>query len=655
MATKKPVLSVVGEAKTPNKKDSTHGGGGSGGGSDKNKEHRFDNYLIKNGSFYQIKKTRDDIEYEIRLSDFTCQIKEEIITDDGLNDASFLRIEGKRWDGRALPLVDVPSKSFFSGQGGNWVNESWGCSVRVMVGNTIPAQLRNCIHVISQQEGDIPHSKVYKFTGWKKLNDQWHYLTGSGAITTEGLVNTVQVDIGAGHMGKYQLPEPLSGDALKLAVSDTLALLAVCPAKPHIGAALLAAVARAPLGECHPTDFALWIHGLTGSKKSSIAAIAQAFYGNFNARSFPSNWEDSSIDCELKLHQTKESIIVIDDFKPTVSRKHADKIYAMAEKIVRAIGNQSGSGRRKPTHEAKPSPFPRSMVIITAEELCKGQSLLGRLLVLELTRADVHNATLTRLQDAANAGNFTGVMSAYLQWLAPRIDQFKKDLPRLVEQCRNAAMMEGIAPSHPRAPEIYANLVVGFRTFIDFLYDAKTIDNEQAETLCNNAENALKQAFSEQSDYLAEQDDAERFLQLLRASFSSGNAHIACRLNQSPPSIRPFVWCWRDSGTDQAGDTILKPMGDLVGWYYEAPDKPAEIWLQQDTAFKVVQQFARLQGDSFLLSPSSLWRRLYDKGVILKTERNPKSNTPLLTVKRMIAGRSIRVMILHADLIESGE
>ena len=655
MATKKPVLSVVGEAKKPNKKPSTNGVGGSGGGSDKNKEHRFDNYLIKNGSFYQIKKTRDDIEYEIRLSDFTCQIKEEIITDDGLNDASFLRIEGKRWDGRALPLVDVPSKSFFSGQGGNWVNDVWGCAVRVMTGTTIKDQLRNCIHLVSQLEGDIPNSKVYKFTGWKKIHDQWHYLTGSGAITTEGLVNTVQVDIGAGHMGKYQLPEPLSGDALKLAVSDTLALLAVCPAKPHIGAALLAAVARAPLGECHPTDFALWIHGLTGSKKSSIAAIAQAFYGNFNARSFPSNWEDSSIDCELKLHQTKESIIVIDDFKPSVSRKHADKIYAMAEKIVRAIGNQSGSGRRKPTHEAKPSPFPRSMVIITAEELCKGQSLLGRLLVLELTRADVHNATLTRLQDAANAGNFTGVMSAYLQWLAPRIDQFKKDLPRLVEQCRNAAMMEGIAPSHPRAPEIYANLVVGFRTFIDFLYDAKTIDNEQAETLCNNAENALKQAFSEQSDYLAEQDDAERFLQLLRASFSSGNAHIACRLNQSPPSIRPFVWGWRDSGTDQAGDTILKPMGDLVGWYYEAPDKPAEIWLQQDTAFKVVQQFARLQGDSFLLSPSSLWRRLYDKGVILKTERNPKSNTPLLTVKRMIAGRSIRVMILHADLIESGE
>ena len=60
----------------------------------------------------------------------------------------------------------------------------------VSVGNTIQANLRNCIHQYSMQYADIPSNKVYKFTGWKKIDDKWHYLTGSGAITESGLVDT---------------------------------------------------------------------------------------------------------------------------------------------------------------------------------------------------------------------------------------------------------------------------------------------------------------------------------------------------------------------------------------------------------------------------------------------------------------------------------
>jgi len=49
---------------------------------------------------------------------------------------------------------------------------------------------------------------------------------------------------------------------------------------------------------------------------------------------------------------------------------------------------------------AKAAPYNRSMMLITAEDLPRGQSLLGRLLILELTRTDVDNAVLTQLQEA---------------------------------------------------------------------------------------------------------------------------------------------------------------------------------------------------------------------------------------------------------------
>lgn len=652
---KKNVLELVNAAKKPTGKKTGNTGGSGGGKPDKTQ--RFGDYLVKDGAFHQVKAVRSgggDGEgvIEFALCDFVCKIVEEIQADDGLNDATFLRMEGRRRDGVALPVVDVPAKGFYSIQG-NWANEHWGTLPFIYPGAAKKDNLRACIHLYSRLKGDVPRRKVFKFTGWKKIDERWHYLTGTGAITADGLIQGTEVDLGAGHMSRYQLPEPVTGEALKQSIADVLALFTVCPNKPHIGAALLAAVARAPLGECHPTDFAIWLHGLTGSRKSALAAIAQGFFGNFSARSFPANWSDSVNDCEMKSHQAKDGVFVVDDFKPSVSQAEAAKLHAMAERLIRNTGNQAGRGRRDSTMQAKAAPFNRSMMIVTAEDLPRGQSLLGRLLILELTRADVDNVALTRLQHAASAGRFAGLMSAYLQWLAPRMDELKKTFPQSVEALRNSAIQEGFASSHPRAPEIFANLVAGAETFLDFLLFVGMLTPELGGGWLKSIHDGLKQAFNEQGAYQAEQDETERFMQLLRAVFSSGSAHVACRENQAPPKSRPFAWGWRDKGSDAAG---VSPMGDCIGWYYDASGTaPAEVWLQQDTAFKVVQQFARNQGDPFLISAPSLWRRMHEKGLILKTEPDKDRNKPRLTVKRMVAGRDVRVMVLSAGLVESGE
>jgi hypothetical protein len=653
----KPILEIVKSAEKPTAKKKGGTGGGQGGGSKTNQEQRFGDYLIRNGAFHQVKAVRngeDRTTVEFPLCDFTCRIVEEITSDDGLTDDSYLRIEGHRNNGMVLPVVDVPAKNFFSSQG-NWINDSWGTLPFVFPGAAKKDNLRACIQLYSRLNGDVPRRIIYKFTGWKKIDEQWHYLTGSGAITADGLIAGTEVDLGSGHMTRYQLPLPLAGEALHQAADEALALLVICPNRPHIGIALLAAVARAPLGECHPTDFALWLQGLTGSRKSAIAAIALAFFGNFTARSFPSNWSDTVLDCEIKSHQAKDAVFVVDDFKPSVSQNEANKLHAMAERIVRNTGNQSGRGYRGSDRRANAAPFNRSMMIVTGEDLPRGQSLLGRLLILELSRADVDNDVLTRLQRAATAGSLSGLMSAYLQWLASRLDQLKADFPLEVELCRNAAIRDGFASSHPRAPEIYANLLSGVDVFLEFLTSTGAITEAQGQTLLSSIETGLQQAFSEQGIYQADQDEIERFLQLLRAALSSGNAHVACRLKLGPPEVRPYSWGWRDAGSDLSGDKAYSPMGDCIG-YYAAPkdNSPAEVWLQQDTAYKIVQQFARGQGDAFLLSAASLWRRLHDRGLIVHTESNAGRSKPRLDVKRAVAGQSKRVMVLAAELVEAG-
>ena len=264
---KPPVLEVVNGAKSPKasgKKAMVKVGGDGGGGAIP--DQSFFNYRIRNGSLWQCKQSGKDGEFvEFPLCDFVAWIVEEIAADDGFVDSSFLRIEGKRADGMPLPLVDVPSAKFYSTQG-SWPNDVWGTLVFVHTGNSKKDNIRAAIQLDSGLNGEIPRRRIYRYTGWKQINGAWHYLHGAGAIAAAGLVDGVQVDLGAGHMSHYQLTAPLSGDELKQAAADALLLLDVAPKRPQIGAALLAAVARAPLGECHPTDFAIWLHVSTATQ-----------------------------------------------------------------------------------------------------------------------------------------------------------------------------------------------------------------------------------------------------------------------------------------------------------------------------------------------------------------------------------------------------
>jgi hypothetical protein len=149
------------------------------------------------------------------LCDFTCSITEEITQEDGLEDKAVLRIAAKRHDGFILPDADIPATKFYSSSA-NWVNEFFGTRLFIYPGATKKDHLRACVHRYSQLSGDIPRRHVFRYTGWKLINEQWHYLTGTGAITAEGLQDHLEVDLGAGHMSKYRLPAHPLGNAIQL-------------------------------------------------------------------------------------------------------------------------------------------------------------------------------------------------------------------------------------------------------------------------------------------------------------------------------------------------------------------------------------------------------------------------------------------------------
>lgn len=250
--TDKPLWEVVNNPNRPSTTQTGSGGGSGGGGTGKQLLQRFGEYAIIDNAFHQIKLVKpgrdDQSTVEIPLCDFHYWIIEEIVCDTGLEDQAFMRIEGQRKDGRALPQIEVPAAKYFSTQS-SWANDGWGLRVLIYKGTQKKDALREAGHLYSRikHEGEIPRRIIYKFTGFVRIGEQWAYLTGGGAITAEGLRDDVQVDLGAGHMRYYALPAPIGGDAIKSTAEILTTLLHICPSKPAIGAVLLAAVARAPL------------------------------------------------------------------------------------------------------------------------------------------------------------------------------------------------------------------------------------------------------------------------------------------------------------------------------------------------------------------------------------------------------------------------
>ena len=219
---KPPVLEVVNGAKSPKAsgKKAMAKAGGSDGGGGAIPDQGFSNYQIRSGSLWRVKQSNKDNETAYLVCNFVAWINEEITVDNGLADSAFLRIEGRRCDGLPLPAVDVPSSKFFSTQS-TWPNDVWGTLVFISVGVSA-SNVRAATQLFSGLKGEIPRGRVYKYMGWKQVDNAWCYLHGAGAINAAGLVDGVQVDLGEGHISRYQLTAPLSGDELKQAVADAL-------------------------------------------------------------------------------------------------------------------------------------------------------------------------------------------------------------------------------------------------------------------------------------------------------------------------------------------------------------------------------------------------------------------------------------------------
>jgi len=140
---------------------------------------------------------------------------------------------------------------------------------------------------------------------------------------------------------------------------------------------------------------------------------------------------------------------------------------------------------------------------------------------------------------------------------------------------------------------------------------------------------ALDAAGREQARFLANENPATRFIELLKAAIRSGRAHIASAVDDKTPEGDPAVWGWQEKVISDHGRIIpeWEPRGDKIGWL-----NCEGVYLQPDAAYKMAQSMG-VNGEGLSISSQTLWKRLKEEGLLV-TEASRETNK----VRRKING-----------------
>ncbi|MFZ0634213.1 MAG: hypothetical protein WA755_13535 [Candidatus Acidiferrales bacterium] len=566
----------------------------------------YDVYHQTSSGIFMRVTARNGDTMDKQLTNFNAQIVADVEETDGVNFRHQMKIESTL-EGRTRSVV-IPASEFKSM---NWVLERLGSQAVIFPGQGTADHARAAIQLLST---DVKQRRLYMHTGWRRIRDEWCYLHGDGAIDRKGLDSSVAVKLPS-CLAPFRLPEPPTGKRLKTAVRASLKILDIAPLSRMLP--IYAAILRAVLTS---SDFSVHLTGPTGTFKTSVAALGMQHFGaGFDSRHLPAAWSSTANSNAALQFILKDAVLVIDDFVPRGSHADVERLHRDADRIFRGQGNNAGRGRMsRDTSLRDPQP-PRGLTLSTGEEIPAGESLRTRVWISEFSPGDVDKERLTECQYDARAGLYAEAMSAFLQWIASKYDEVRRRLRRLARIYTAKATREG---EHARTPEITANLMAGFDIFLEFAEECKAMSASEAKDYLDDAWDSLLDASEAQSRGLATEEPAQRFLELIAAAITRGDAHLAhANLDADAKNVK----------------------GRTIGWY--SSENEDEVWLDLNSAFAVAKELARQQGEPFGVRMRTLGNRLRDRRLL--TDWGEHRNT----VQRKVNGSYRWVLCVRKDTV----
>jgi len=584
-------------------------------------------FLVRGQSGSQIKE---------QLTNYRARIVRDRIEDDGVEQAHFCEIVaavGSRPEKRFM----VPSAQFNSLR---WVAEKLGPLAVTYPNKT--EQARTAIQLISDSADDYEEKIVFKHTGWRFINGRWVYLHGGGAIGAEGPIEGIEVAL-PDDLAGMQLPALASGETLIELIKEYLDALGVGPLR--ITLPVFLSVVRAILGQ---SDFGVFLYGQTGTRKTTLASIAQRFFGAELCKDRPILDYTSTANA-IEVHQftAKDMILFIDDFAPSKDPATMYRREALADRVFRGNAGGSGRGRLNSDSTLKAKKYARCLTLSTGEEMPGVRSVRARALAIDMKDGDLDLKRLRLIDDASRRGDFAALTATFICWLAAQYDEVSRRLKREIADVRDTLE---ISVGHPRIVENVAGLIVTARYLLTFFEGVGAISGEEAQALEKTWTAALREVGEGQELFQVSEDPVERFFEVLRASILGGMARIDQK-NGGVPHKDVLELC----GWHQELEMPIATGKERIGWLeYDPATGVQELYLHPELTLKVIHQFCAAMKTPFDLKKISLEKYLNDRNKFKTTEMDSRKT---YTVRKTCERVPQRVWHFSVDVLrrDNGE
>jgi len=553
---------------------------------------KSNSYAESNNCLYTTAVHKDSGELYLaqKLCNWTAGILEDLTVDNGLEPVRVYRIEASK--GSRKKVMSVKSSEFMRTSNWVWYTDALGPTATVNPNvRGVEKHIRTAIQEFSQPK----EVKRYAYTGWVKAKGRWEYLC-------PGLSEDVDLDLTGLKLPYHLLSDPDPGS-----VEMIPAFLRV--ANPEVTSVLLASVFLAPLVSffSNPSvGFSVYLHGPSGSRKTTLALAALCFYGDFTGQQKLLSFDDTSNSLEAHLHSLKDILALVDDLRPGASLQDDKRLEKTAKNIIHAIGNRSGRNRMNPDATLKRQRYPRGFVIMTGERIPSGTSTVARLFPVEITDMDLDG--LTGLQ--RKAPRLKDLGSLYVQWLGNRMETLVPELKEVFFTYRS--QLQG-SLEHGRWAENTAFLKMGLLAGAQFLEDLGLPDARELLDLSTHFEVQAEL----NRNMLTEQTPAERFLRALRDLVHTDKIFIQ-GLN----------------GADSLGSS----QGPLIGFA-----DPEYLYLYPGSAYHAACMYYRDEQGPPLPPSRALMQDLQAQGYI----KNHKA--------KKVKGKSVRLLWLNPSALHDGD
>ncbi|MGH7911383.1 MAG: DUF927 domain-containing protein, partial [Candidatus Dormibacteraceae bacterium] len=479
---------------------------------------------------------------------------------------------------------------------------------------------------------------------------EWVYLHAGGAIGAAGAVPDITVEPSPA-LARFVLPAPPDGEEEREALRASLQVLDLAPLRLTVPR--LAATYRAPLGTL---DTSLHLVGKSGSGKSELTALIQSHWGaELDGRHLPANWQSTANYLRALAFVAKDTVLVVDDFKPTGSKFDRQRMHAEADQLFTAVGNGSGRGRADITGAARVPREPRGVIISSGEEVAGSYSTRARQVILEVEAGEVDglgpeddprsrtdHPALNRLQQLAAEGQMAKAMAGFVRWLAPRRDDLERWRRERVQELRRH-----VRATHSRVPSNVAELAVGLQALADYSLHLGVVDDAGRHALLKRGWKALLEAAGRQDLQHQEMRPELRFLELVASAIAAGRAHVADRDGLAPGGNDQEVahaWGWRARAVVVGADIEerLEPQGARIGWL-----DGRDLYLEPTASHRAANEMDPDVGVG--VPKETLARRLNEAGLLAST-----GDGRHLPVQRRLEGSKKRVLHLRSDALEGG-